>query len=107
MTLHLIVPADGETTLSRDALELHDYQRIVGGWIEHVYLPGRNVIAVVNEEGAYQNAPYNPRASVIASACLGRHQPLVGTVVFVGVDDEREDEVDLPEGFLLEFMLTT
>lgn len=47
---YIVVPVDGESELLDLDLGLSDYQGLVGGWIEHVYLPNHNVIAVVNEE---------------------------------------------------------
>lgn len=99
---HIVVPVDGESELLDSDLALSDYQALVGGWIEHVYLPG-GVIAVVNEEGIPQGLHMNSRATSVVSACLGRAQTLFGTVVFVGTTDEG-DEGDIPDDFVETWM---
>lgn len=59
--------------------ELHELQKLVGGYIECVTIePG--LVAIVDEEGIINSKPYNMK--------LGIHQ-LFGTVVFVGVDGEE------------------
>jgi hypothetical protein len=100
---HIVVPVDGESELLDSDLGLSDYQGLVGGWIEHVYLPDHDVIAVVNEEGVPQGLHMNTRATSVVSACLGRAQPLFGTVVFVGNGDDG-DEADIPDDFVETWM---
>jgi hypothetical protein len=95
---YIVVPVDGESEMLDGDLRLEDYQRLVGGWIEHVYLPG-GVIAVVNEEGVPRGLHVNSRAMTVASALLGRAQPLCGPVVFVGNSDDGE-EADIPDDFV-------
>lgn len=101
---YIVVPVDGESELLDSDLGLSDYQELVGGWIEHVYLPDRDVIAVVNEEGVPQGLHMNTRATSVVSACLGRAQPLFGTVVFIGDGSDDDEEVDIPDDFVETWM---
>lgn len=100
---YIYVPVEKESELlEADNLELSEYQTLVGGWIEHIYLPG-GVIAVVNEEGALAGLPVNTRATSVVSALLGRAQPIVGAAVFIGTGDNG-DEADIPDGFVETWM---
>lgn len=99
---YIVVPVDKESDIREGELDLRDYQDLVGGWIEHVYLPN-GVIAVVNEEGIPQGLHVNTRATSVVSAALGRAQPLFGTVVFVGTTDDG-DEADIPDDFVETWM---
>lgn len=59
--------------------ELHQFQDLVGGYIECVTIES-GLIAVVDEEGVIDRKPFNMK--------LGVHQ-LFGTIVFVGTDGEE------------------
>jgi hypothetical protein len=75
-----ILHIDGSRERVDGPLSLHDFQNVVGGLIELVYLPGKQFL-VVNEEGLLLGLPTNMTASNIA----GRH--LVGTAILT---DELE-----------------
>jgi len=63
-----VAPANGSD------FSLEELQKVVGGYIEIVYLSeGR--LMVVNEEGWLNNLPYNPSASEIYG------HPIVGDVL--------------------------
>lgn len=71
-----IIKATGETITfpHKRFYELEELQKIVGGYIELVYLLNDEVM-VVNEEGLLYNLPYNVKASNYAN------RPIVGDVL--------------------------
>ena len=74
-----LIKASGEletiTPENGDRFTLEELQKYVGGYIEHIQLPHRELL-VVNEEGLLLGLPFNAQASMI----FGR--PLVGDVVY-------------------------
>lgn len=61
---------------------LEDYQKIVGGYIENVCLPGlieKDIILVANEEGLLKGLPLNENLNPFV---------IVGQVFFVGRGEE-------------------
>lgn len=78
-----IVPFEHSTT---DA-ELHRLQELVHGYIEIVHGIGKNIIMIVDEEGAFKNYPLNRLATEITGGT-----PIVGTAVLAqtAVNDEGE-----------------
>ena len=74
----LIIDPSGTITQTKikGKVSLDKLQRLVGGYIEIVRLPGRN-IAIVNEDGIGLGMAINP----IASQTIG--VPVVGTVVIL------------------------
>ena len=53
---------------------LEEAQRVVGGYVEMVYLDGGDQL-LVNEEGVIKNLPPNPSATAIAG------KPIVGNAI--------------------------
>ena len=53
---------------------LEEAQRVVGGYVEMVYLNGGDQL-LVNEEGVIKNLPQNPSATAIAG------KPIVGNAI--------------------------
>ena len=95
------IPADPAVPIERVQVEysLDRMQSLVGGYIEHVALPG--AVIVVNEEGKLQGLPLNARAtSVWWLAQMSRHgahtqDALAGDAVIAGIDGEEYGEVPL------------
>ena len=67
--------------------ELGELQKVVGGYIELVPIPGSSeLLAIVNEEGLLAKLTPNQRASVFIK------QVVVGTVMIVNKSHLGEDE---------------
>lgn len=89
MRAAILTPYDGteEIEISSDLSALQEF---VGGYIEHVPVPGRSDVHIwANEDGLSLQLPYNHEASRLA----GRF--LVGTVLLCGCAPDGED-TDLP-----------
>lgn len=74
-----LLKSDGTMTEVRPdfqatTFELHELQKLVGGYIEMLPVPGGKVM-VVNEEGKLKGMPENMEASFITG------QPIVGDVL--------------------------
>jgi hypothetical protein len=65
--------------------ELKTFQSLVDGMIE-VLPVAQNLLIMCNEEGKILDLPYN---------CTLVGEPLMGTIVFVGVEGEEFDSVPL------------
>ena len=75
-----IIKRPGQPAFTRQIENtLSDFQQLVGGHIETVYLPGK-IIMIVNEESKLMNMKPNFR--------LG-NDLIVGTAVFVSADGEE------------------
>jgi len=74
-----------EVCESAELLTVEEYQKLVGGYFECIYLP-HNIAGVVNEEGQLMQLPYNFTA--VGTYVNDAHR-IVGTCVFVneGVED--------------------
>lgn len=68
---------------------LNNLQKTVGGYIEHVSID-KNIVAVCDEEGKLKNKEF---------CCCVCGINLVGTVVFVGIDEEKGKYIDVPYSF--------
>lgn len=99
----LIPAADSHDLTDYDAVELEDYQRAVGGWIEAVDLPAFGSALFVNEEGLLRGLPFNRRATFLwwFHVPRARNQArLVGDALLVGLPDEAGEMTDLPDDVL-------
>lgn len=94
---YLIVPVNGRVITEYDDCSLSRMQRIVGGYIEHLFLPD-DIIMVVNEDGYARGLLLNTRATEIASMGMNRTVPIAGDVILIG--DEGEDYTDIPDSFI-------
>lgn len=95
MTKALIVEPSGKTHLTEIETDLANLQAIVGGYIEHVAVPGApEAHAYCNEEGKFMAdlAP-NPFATQLLG--LTGLDVVMGTVVFLGSTGDG-DEADVP-----------
>jgi hypothetical protein len=61
----LIPAADSRDLTDYEAVELVDYQRAVGGWIEAVDVPAFGSALFVNEEGLLRGLPFNRCATFL------------------------------------------
>lgn len=90
MTARILLP-DGTETATTPAngktFELEELQKIVGGYIEILALPGKpGEIMVCNEEGKLEGLPINPAATQLWKATAQPGSPrmfddVVGTVL--------------------------
>ncbi|MDQ1206090.1 DUF3846 domain-containing protein [Microbacterium sp. SORGH_AS_0862] len=99
----LIPAADSRDLTAYDAIELEDYQRAVGGWIEAVDLPTFGSTLFVNEEGLLRGLPFNRRATFLwwFHVQRARHQArLVGDALLVCSPDATGEATDLPDDAL-------
>ncbi|MDQ1206229.1 DUF3846 domain-containing protein [Microbacterium sp. SORGH_AS_0862] len=99
----LIPAADGRDLTAYEAVELEDYQRAVGGWIEAVDLPAFGSTLFVNEEGLLRGSPFNRRATFLwwFHVPRARNQArLVGDALLVGLPDKAGEMTDLPDDAL-------
>lgn len=82
----LIIRVDGTEEVSTKTFsapfltQLKFLQKIVGGWIEVVYMFEKQII--VNEEGRVKNLPVNEKASIISN------RNIVGDVVILTENDQ-------------------
>ena len=78
-TLIKLIGTDGEvkkiTCVGKPVLK--QLQKLVGGFIEVVRVPGASMILVVNEEGLLHQMPLNEKASALAQ------QPIVGPALLM------------------------
>ena len=68
---------------------LRELQRIVGGYIETVPIPGAGLLMVVNEEGLTRDMTINVKASALAD------QFIFGPAAILSVGDVGDGELDL------------
>lgn len=95
----LIPAADSHDVTAYDAVELEDYQRAVGGWIEAVDLSAFGSTLFLNEEGLLRGLPFNRRATFLwwFHVPSARNQArLLGDALLVGLPDEAGEMTDLP-----------
>lgn len=92
----LLVPADGPPAIGEIDPTLGEYQRLVGGYIEHVRHNGHN--AYVDEDGLMKRLPPNVTASIVLD------RPIVGPALFFG-DDGGEKELGVPYATIQEVAL--
>ena len=71
------------------SLRLENLQTYVGGYIEVLKITSDFAI-ICNEEGRFQNLPYN---------CTICNIDFVGNIIFVGVDGDEFTDIPLPGGF--------
>ncbi len=97
---YLVVPADTNVACELVTGEptLYALQKLVGGWIEHVYIPSGIIIR--DEEGAINGSQSNDRANRITKRTHEYKARLFGTVVIYGFDPESGDELDVPKDLL-------
>jgi hypothetical protein len=104
MVRGVLIPAiDSHDLTACDAVELGDYQRAVGGWIEAVDLPAFGSTLFVNEEGLLRGLPFNRRATFLwwfHVSSARSHARLVGDALLVGLPDEAGEMTDLPDDAL-------
>lgn len=92
----LVVRADGTTErVMVDGLE--DYQRIVGGYIEHVGLPDGSAM-YVNEEGKIHGLPINDRATEISG--LFAFDVIYGDVLVLGPGTNGGDDTSVSDALV-------
>jgi len=97
------LPADEELALGQDKLgasHLPEYQRIIGGLIEHVALETPPAAMYVNEEGKIHGLPLNRRATLL----LWMHNPafryadiVVGDALLTGPADGHGYDTNVPD----------
>jgi hypothetical protein len=96
-----VIPAvDSHDLTACDAVELEDYQRAVGGWIEAVDLPAFGSTLFVNEEGVLRGLPFNRRATFLwwfHVPDARKQARLVGDALLVGLPDADGEATDLPD----------
>lgn len=87
----IVVEADGTLhKLGSDAMELRDWQWLVGGYIETV--PGaKGVTLILDENGKLKNKPLNR----VATSLYLDFDALVGTVVVADVCTDENGERDI------------
>ena len=98
MTRCIIIPVEWNYPLTRTELDsLADFQRVVGGWIEHVGL-NEELALLVDEEGRVKHLPINRRATLLRRLYHpGSRNTLaiVGPAVLIG-PPSQEDFADVP-----------
>lgn len=95
----VLVPAVGEAhevqIPERGEGELHELQRLVGGWIE--YVPTDALTVYCNEEGKIIPLPPNYRATNAFGSELQPGDILAGDVVVLGELDDEGDTTGLTD----------
>lgn len=107
MVKGLVVPAaDAQPITVGEFGDFTDYQRAVGGLMEHIDIQLLNITVCVNEEGLLRQLPFNSRATFL----WWYHVPearqraiLVGDAVLVGWPDLDGAATDVPDEILLLF----
>jgi hypothetical protein len=97
MTRCIIIPVGFSHPLARTELVgLQDFQRAIGGWVEHVGL-NQELVLLVDEEGRVKGLPINPRATLLRRLYhpASRDQlAIVGSAVLIGaVSQEKFGDV--------------
>lgn len=97
----LVIDPRGNVTV-RPVDGLEQIQKIVGGWIEGVYL-GPDMTAFVNEEGKLLNLPFNERATKLFQKTHPMTEDyLCGNLVIFGPIDEDGEVTDITAQILAE-----
>jgi len=98
MVQGILIPAsDAAPPELRSFETLEQYQDAVGGWIEAVDVPDREVTLFVNEEGLVLGLPFNRRATYFwwhFVPHVASRARLVGDVVLVGWPNQHGDSTD-------------
>ena len=107
MTRCIIIPVEWNYPLTRTELvSLADFQRVVGGWIEHVGL-NEELALLVDEEGRVKHLPINRRATLLRRLYheASRESPaIVGSAVLIGppIEEEFGDVPEMLERLLID-----
>lgn len=76
---YLLLRTDATTEILEPVqpLQLADFQKLVGGYIEYVRIARSNLVAIVNEEGCLTGLPANPffETDIVGDAVLVFHRP--------------------------------
>jgi hypothetical protein len=101
----IVIPADEELGVRQDQLgasNLPDYQRVVGGLIEHLALENPASGMYFNEEGKLRDLPLNRRATLL----MWMHNPafryedfVTGDALLVGPVDPNGYDTNAPDDF--------
>lgn len=102
----VVIQTDGvlrkEALMPDDQSRLSQFQQTVDGWIETIRLHDQ-ILMVLNEEGAINRLPPNPRATALLDVMGAKVNMmggmLFGNVILVGYDESPET-VGLPQWFL-------
>ena len=99
----LVIPVEGPLVEVELDGSLDQLQRLVGGWIQMVPLPGfidgaERAAAYVNEEGKLTEHQANRRATdyMVPGAHLLPGDYIAGPLVLCGFDAESGEHADLP-----------
>ena len=104
------IKADGEV-LSRTmpggdvSSELHWLQQAVGGHIETVSslnLQESGIVMILDEDGKIKRKPFNSLATLLYK--YGDSDPVVGDVILVKADEEKEDLVGFEDEVFFRLM---
>lgn len=109
MVKGLFIPCSADQPILEGTFnELSDYQQVVGGYIEAVYVRNHPFVLVVNEDGRAKRLAMNRRATILwwlhNPAAIGGSQ-LRGDVVIVG-PVKHDDFTDVPAN-MIEMLLHT
>jgi hypothetical protein len=92
----ILIPERGDPeVIEQDGLA--DLQRLVGGFIESVHLPGReDAVAYINETGKLSRGP-NEAATVLLGESLFPGDWIAGPCVIAGADPATGENLPVPE----------
>jgi hypothetical protein len=95
----LIIRTDGNKELVdfEEGTFLNIAQKAVGGWIQVVPLPTKDIDLYLNEEGKLNGLDQNPIATALWSEDYGLTDYIVGDVIITGGYNENGETVGLAD----------
>ena len=95
----LISNPDGNLEVVEIRQALDQYQELVGGYIEQLTLQN-NCVAIFGEDARITGSPQNSKANYIIQQETGQNYDIVGSVLFLGFDQDTSDYIETPEHFI-------
>ena len=99
MVTGIVIPHESELAMQRvEFRNLTDYQKVVGGYIEEVFVDGETLAIIADDEGKLKGLPVNKRATLLwwlfSPTAIGTDE-LVGDIVILGAP-KRGDMTSVP-----------
>ena len=87
-----------EEIVSLDCEVFANCRKLVGGFIEPLYLDRSGLVMLVDKDGYEKKLPVNKAASLIYNKVFHMEHFILGTVAFAYIDRIKEEFVNIPVG---------
>ena len=87
-----------EEIVSLDCEVFDNCRKLVGGFLEPLYLDRSGLVMFVDEDGYAKKLPVNKAASLIYNKVFHAEHFILGTVAFAYIDRIKEEFVNIPVG---------